>query len=222
MVYDFHTHTTLSDGELSPMEQIRRAVLNGYAAIALTDHAGLADCEHILKSVIAACTTAQRYWSIEAIPGIELTHLPPPAIAEAARWAREHGARMIVVHGETIVEPVPPGTNHAAVTCTDVDILAHPGFLSDDDARLAATNGVFIEISGRKGHSFTNGFVASTGRRAGVRFLVNSDAHSIDDLLTDKAARAFALGCGLSEQEADTALTDNPRLLLERVRQRPR
>lgn len=220
MVYDFHTQTTLSDGELSPVEQIRRAVVNGYAAIGLTDHAGLADCEHILKSLVAACETARRYWNIEAIPGIELTHLPPEAIPEAARWARAHGARIIVVHGETIVEPVLPGTNHAAVTCTDVDILAHPGFLSEEDARLAAANGVFIEISGRKGHSFTNGYVAQVGRRAGVRFLVNSDAHAIEDLLTAESARAFALGSGLTDEEATETLEENPRLLLARIRSR--
>ena len=220
MVYDFHTHTTLSDGDLSPIEQIRRGVVNGYAAIALTDHAGLADCEHILKSVVAACETAQRHWSIVAIPGIELTHLPPAAIPEAARWARGHGARVIVVHGETIVEPVLLGTNHAAVTCTEVDILAHPGFLTEEDARLAAANGIFIEISARKGHSFTNGHVVSVGRRTGVRFLVNSDGHDPEDLLTADFARAVALGAGLSAEEADIALTKNPLLLLERIRQR--
>ena len=40
-VYDFHTHTFLSDGVLSPMELIRRAHDKGYAAIAITDHVDL-------------------------------------------------------------------------------------------------------------------------------------------------------------------------------------
>jgi putative hydrolase len=220
VLYDFHTQTTLSDGDLSPLELIRRAVVNGYTAIALTDHAGLADCAHILKSLVAACAAAARYWSIESIPGIELTHLPPEAIAEAARWAHAHGARIVVVHGETIVEPVLPGTNRAAVSCPDVDILAHPGFLTTEDARLAAANGVFVEISARKGHAFANGYVANVGRAAGVRFLVNSDAHTPSDLLTVEFAHAVALGGGLSEAEAAVALEENPRLLLERIRNR--
>ena len=80
MLYDFHAQTTLSDGDLSPVEQIRRAVVNGYAVVGLTDHSGLADSEHILKSLVAACETAQRFWNIIAIPGVELTHLPPAAI----------------------------------------------------------------------------------------------------------------------------------------------
>lgn len=221
MVYDFHSQTTLSDGHLSPIELIRRAVVNGYAAIALTDHAGLADCEHVLKSLVAACKTANRFWPIEAIPGLELTHLPPEAIAEAARWARAHGARLIVVHGETVVEPVLTGTNHAAVLCPDVNILGHPGFLTPEDALLAAANNVFIEISGRKGHSFTNGHVAQIGRQANVRFLVNSDAHDPEDLLTEETARAVALGAGLSAEEADVALVRNPLLLLDMIHRQP-
>jgi predicted metal-dependent phosphoesterase TrpH len=35
MLFDFHTHTTLSDGALSPVEQIRRAHVRGYTAIAV-------------------------------------------------------------------------------------------------------------------------------------------------------------------------------------------
>jgi putative hydrolase len=217
VIYDFHTHTTMSDGDLSPLEMVHRAVVNGYAAIALTDHAGLADCEHILKALVAACETGQRHWPITAIPGIELTHVPPAAIAEAAQWAKAHGARLVVVHGETIVEPVPPGTNHAAVECRDVDLLAHPGFLTEKDARLARQNGVFIEISGRKGNALTNGYVAAVGRKAGVRFLVSSDAHYPEDMLSREFARAIALGAGLSESEAETALSKNPLLMLDRI-----
>ena len=42
------------------------------------------------------------------------------------------GARIIVVHGETIVEPVRPGTNRKALE-SDVDILAHPGLITEDE-----------------------------------------------------------------------------------------
>jgi putative hydrolase len=220
VIYDFHMHTTMSDGDLCPIEILRRAVVNGYAAVALTDHAGMADSEHMLKSVIAACETAQRYWGIVAVPGLELTHLPPDAIPDAARWARAHGAKIIVVHGETITEPVLPGTNHAAVVCPEVDVLAHPGFLTDEDAQLAAANGIFVEVTARRGNAFTNGHVAVVGRRAGVSFLVNSDAHDPEDLLTADFAHAVARGAGLSEDETMTALTTNPLLLLERIRQR--
>ena len=47
-------------------------------------------------------------------------------------WRKRRNAWLrisVVVHGETLVEPVEPGTNRAAVSCPEVDILAHPGCL---------------------------------------------------------------------------------------------
>jgi len=220
MLYDFHTHTYLSDGALSPVEQIRRALVNRYAVIGLTDHAGLGDCDEMLRQLTEACAICEKYWGIVALPGVELTHLPPEAIPEAARYARDRGARIIVVHGETVIEPVPAGTNHAAVQCPDVDILAHPGLLALEDAQLAAANGVFIEISARPGHAFANGHVVKVGRQAMVRFVVDSDAHEPEDLLTEDFARQVALGAGLSPEEANEVLQGNPRQLLRRIQER--
>jgi predicted metal-dependent phosphoesterase TrpH len=44
-MYDFHTHTFLSDGVLSPIELIRRALVRGYKAIGVTDHVGVGNLE---------------------------------------------------------------------------------------------------------------------------------------------------------------------------------
>ncbi|MBI2952873.1 MAG: histidinol phosphate phosphatase domain-containing protein [Chloroflexi bacterium] len=217
MVYDFHTHSFLSDGVLSPVEVLRHAVVYGYRAIAITDHVGPGNCAQVLAQVIEECEFCARHWNIIAIPGVELTHVPSPGIAEVARFAREHGAKIVVVHGETIVEPVEPGTNLAAVTCGDVDILAHPGLLTAEVAATAATNGVFIEISGRKGHCYTNGHVARVGREAGVRFLVDSDSHEPKDFLTPSFAAKVAQGAGLDAAEVARTLEENPRHLLAKL-----
>jgi len=80
MVYDFHTHTFLSDGKLSPVELIRRAVVNGYQAIAVTDHVGPGNMERVIKELIRECRIAEEYWPIKAIPGVELTHIPVGSI----------------------------------------------------------------------------------------------------------------------------------------------
>ena len=111
MVYDFHTHTSLSDGALSPIELIRRALVNGYHAIALTDHAAIGELSRIIQETAEVCAQARSYWDILAIPGIELTHVPAQAIAETAKKAKQLGAWIVVVHGETIIEPVEKGTN---------------------------------------------------------------------------------------------------------------
>jgi histidinol phosphatase-like PHP family hydrolase len=220
MVYDFHTHSFLSDGELSPVELIRRAVVNGYQAIAVTDHAGPGNLERIIAEVTKECRLASEYWGIIAIPGVELTHVPAGSIAALAGAARKLGAELVVVHGETLVEPVEPGTNLAAVSCPEVDILAHPGFLRDQEAKLAVQNGVFIEVTARGGHNVSNGHVVKLGREAGADFLIDSDTHSPGNLLTENWAKTVALGAGLTEMEAEAALKKNPLKVLERVKLR--
>lgn len=217
LLYDFHTHTFLSDGELSPVELVRRAHVRGYRAIGIADHAGPGNLESVVAALAEACQFCERHWDIRAFPGVELTHLPPSSIAECARRARSAGARLVVVHGETPAEPVEPGTNLAAVSCVDVDILGHPGLLTPLEAEIAAANGVFVELTARRGHSLTNGHVARVGLAAGVRFVVDSDGHSPDDLLTPALAWKVARGAGLDDDQARAVLEENPRLLLLRL-----
>ncbi|MGD9154524.1 MAG: histidinol phosphate phosphatase domain-containing protein [Bacillota bacterium] len=217
MVYDFHTHTFLSDGELSPVELIRRAVVNGYRAIGVTDHAGPGNLERVLKEIIQECWIAEQYWDIRAIPGVELTHVPAAAIAALAQAARDYGAELVVVHGETLVEPVEPGTNLAAAACREVDILAHPGLLSREAAERAAQNGIFIEVTARSGHNVGNGQVVRMAQAVGASLLVDSDAHASGDLLTENWARTVARGAGLDKTEIETVTVANPKRLLERI-----
>ena len=217
MVYDFHTHTSLSDGSLSPIELIRRALARGYKAIALTDHVGIGYLDRIIREIASDCALARAHWPILAIPGVELTHLPPPAIAEAARRAKELGAWLVVVHGESIIEPVEKGTNKAALQCPYVDILTHPGLITFEEAELAATAGIFLELSAREGHSLANSHVSQLARLAGAKLLLNSDAHDETDLLTPPLARQIARGAGLDEKESDEILITNVQALLKRL-----
>jgi histidinol phosphatase-like PHP family hydrolase len=220
MIFDFHTHTILSDGVLLPIELIRRAVHQGYAALGVTDHASRGNLASVIGAALADARLAEEHWDIRVIPGVELTHLPPAAIPELAREARQLGAQIVVVHGETPVEPVPPGTNLAALRCPEVDLLAHPGPIDVELAGLAARSGIFLEISARVGHSLGNGAVAAAAREAGALLLVNSDTHRPEDLLTEEFARRVAAGAGLSEAECETALLANPKLLLSRLDRR--
>ncbi len=220
MVYDFHTHTTLSDGVLLPMELIRRCIVNGYSALGIADHSSASTMSRVIREVRRDCELAEKYWGFTALPGIELTHVPAASIGELAAEARGIGAACIVVHGQSPVEPVEPGTNLAAVSCKDVDILAHPGDLSDEEARLAAENGVFIEITAKNGHSLGNGHVARTAIAAGAKLLVNSDAHLPEQLLTEEHARRVARMAGLEGPVLQETLVTNPEELVARARAR--
>lgn len=197
---DLHSHTIFSDGELIPAELTRRAAVLGYRALAITDHGDFSNLDFIIPRILRVAADLGAAWGLTVIPGIELTHVPPASIASAAREARALGARIIVCHGETIVEPVAPGTNRAALLA-DIDILSHPGLITTEDAALAAERGICLELTTRKGHSLTNGHVARTARAAGALLVVNTDSHAPGDLTSLDMARKIALGAGLSEAE---------------------
>ena len=216
-MYDFHTHTFLSDGALSPIELIRRALVRGYRAMAVTDHVGLGNVEFVVKTLVIDCEQATKRWDILVLPGVEITHVPKDDIDLVARTAKEMGAKLVAVHGETPVEPVEPGTNEAALRSNFVDVLAHPGLISYDDARLAAERGIYLEVSARKGHSLTNGHVAKIAREAGAAMVLDSDAHEPEDLLTPEIRLAVAKGAGLNDDEVHALLETNPKDLLTKL-----
>jgi putative hydrolase len=97
------------------------------------------------------------------------------------------------------VEPVVPGTNRAALEA-DIDLLAHPGFITEEEAALAAQKNILLELSGRKGHSLTNGHVARVAERTGAALAINADAHAPGDFLTPEMAEKVGLGAGLSRE----------------------
>mgnify|MGYP001250099791 CR=1 FL=1 len=209
---DLHTHTLFSDGELIPAELTRRAAAAGYQAIAMTDHGDMSNLDLIIPRVLRVTEDLGRAWGLTVMAGIELTHVPPTQIAKAAGEARNLGAQVVIVHGETIVEPVAPGTNRAAIEA-GVDILSHPGMLSEEDAALAAERGVCLELTTRKGHSLTNGHVARLALEYGATRVVKDDAHRPGDLLNPEQVRKIVLGAGLTENQADQVFANSVALV---------
>jgi putative hydrolase len=199
---DLHTHTYLSDGELGPAELVRRAEHAGYRAIAITDHADASNLDSIISALVQFARETQPFLKIRVIPGVELTHVPPGQISGLVRRARQLGARIVVLHGETICEPVALGTNRAGIEA-GVDILAHPGLISEEEVRLAASTGVHLEVSARSSHGLGNGRVVSFAREAGALLLIDSDAHAPSDILTPNARERVAFGSGLTADEVE-------------------
>ncbi|MEN6479356.1 MAG: histidinol phosphate phosphatase domain-containing protein [Anaerolineales bacterium] len=214
---ELHSHTIYSDGELLPSELARRAAITGHVAIAMTDHADASNLGELIERLTRLVTQQSADWPLHVLIGVELTHVAPLSITRLARQAKRLGAELVVVHGETIVEPVAPGTNRAAIDCAEVDILAHPGFLTAEEARLAAARGLYVEITARKGHCLTNGHVARVSREAGTPLVVDTDTHSPENLITLKEARQVALGAGLDAEEAEAAIGATPRALVEAI-----
>jgi putative hydrolase len=199
---DLHTHTVFSDGVLIPSELVRRAEFVGLKGIGITDHGDFSNIDFIVPRIVAIAEKLNSVLSIKVVPGIEITHVPPSLISDAAKKARSLGAKIIIVHGETIVEPVASGTNNAALEA-DIDILAHPGLISEDEVLKAKENRIFLEISARKGHSLTNGHVAMLAKKTGAKLVINTDAHAPEDLIDKKMAKRVVRGAGLTENDYD-------------------
>lgn len=213
---DLHIHSFFSDGELSPAEIVQRAKDKGYRALAITDHIDSSNLNWVIPRITDFCEEINSLVEgIKVIPGAELTHLPPKLIDKLAREARKEGARIILVHGETIAEPVPLGTNRAALEA-EIDILAHPGLISQEEVNIAEQRGIYLEISSRKGHCLTNGWVARLAEQMGAKLILNTDTHRPDDLIGTEEARKILQGAGLSLKEREKVIRNSEQLLRDR------
>jgi putative hydrolase len=208
---DLHTHSLYSDGELIPAELWRRAQVKGYRYLAITDHVDASNFEVVFTRLRAAALSLNRGDFPVLIPGLEFTHLPPALIGPLTTQARALGVPLIIVHGESLAEPVAPGTNRAAIEA-DVDILSHPGLITLEDAAQARERGTFLEISARKGHCLTNGHVARVALEVGASLVLNTDAHSPGDLITQAQAELIARGAGLRAPAIHTLFADSEAL----------
>lgn len=212
---DLHTHTLLSDGSLIASELVRRAWVKGYKAIGLADHADHSNIDFVLPRLIKVSKVLNKNWPIKVIPGVEITHAPVKEIKGLVKYARKNGAKIVIVHGETVSEPVIPGTNRAAIECKP-DILSHPGLLDEKDALLAKKNNVYIEITTRSGHSETNRHVRDVTRAAKAKIVLNSDTHGPEDLISDTLAESFLQSLGFVPSEIKDIFR-NSEMLIKKI-----
>ncbi|MDD5465336.1 MAG: histidinol phosphate phosphatase domain-containing protein [Candidatus Omnitrophica bacterium] len=213
-MYNLHAHTFLSDGDLLPSEVAVRYQDKGYKVIAITDHADYSNIKQTAKAIVEFCKRWPKDSGIKVLPGIELTHLPPEQFKPLASLARKEGIKIIIAHGETPVEPVTKNTNHLALLA-DIDILAHPGLITDQDTRLAKERGIFLEITSRRGHKETNTHVINQARKFGAKLILNNDSHAPEDIITPEQLIKAGLDSGLTPVEID-AIYQNVKEFLTR------
>jgi histidinol phosphatase-like PHP family hydrolase len=210
---DLHTHSLFSDGVLIPSELVYRAKVAGYTAIGLTDHGDFSNFDHIIPRLKKVSKFLSAAYDIAVIPGIEITYVPPNQLGKAVKECRKLGAKLVLVHGETPAETVPEGTNHAAIMAC-ADIVAHPGFISEADVRLAKKSGIALEITTRKGHNQGNAHVAKLAKLFGTKLVLNTDTHTPENLLTMELITKTLAACGLPKTDY-IAMQKNARELLK-------
>ena len=85
-LYDLHTHSILSDGEMLPIELIRRMAVLGYSIVAITDHVDTSNTVPVIATLKLVQESA-RLFGVRLLCGVEITHVPPTQIAGLARQA---------------------------------------------------------------------------------------------------------------------------------------
>ncbi len=214
-MYNLHAHTFISDGALLPSEVAVRYLEKGYKLIAITDHADYSNIKQAAKQIVEFCHRWPKNSAIRVLPGIELTHLPPEQFKPLAILARKEGIKIIIAHGETPVEPVTKDTNHLALLA-DIDILAHPGLISDEDTKLASSRGIFLEITSRRGHSQANAHVIKQARKFNAKLILNNDSHAPEDIIGPDELIKVGLDCGLTQAEIDKIYEDVKTFLIKK------
>jgi len=202
-MYDLHCHSLLSDGVLLPSEIAVRYAALGYKTIAICDHADYSNIDPIISALLSFTKHWPENANIKVLPGIELTHLPLAQFGPLSKYARKKGIQVIIGHGETSAESVIKGTNRAALEA-DIDILAHPGLITDDDIKLAKIKGIFLEISSRHGHRDTNQHVVKCALNSGTKLILNSDSHMPEDIISPDDLKKVAFEAGLTQDNINT------------------
>ncbi len=213
---DLHTHTIFSDGVLLPSELARRAEEIGYSAIAFTDHVDFSNYKFVCENIMNVAKKLNSLKSnLKVIAGAEITHVPPEQIEELIIILRKMGLSLILVHGETITEPVKKGTNLEAIKAK-VDILAHPGLITEEEVKLSKANNVKLELTSKFGHSYTNGHVVKLAKKHNAQLILNSDTHEPSQLLTNHLGKNVLLGAGLDEKDIN-AIYKNSEDLIKKI-----
>ena len=123
------------------------------------------------------------YANVEAWAGVELSHIPPALLPDAVMEAREAGAALVLVHGESIMDQVEEGTNFAAISA-GADIVTHPGLIDAEAAVFAAEKGVALEFTSCPRHAFANAHTAAMALRHGAPLVRGSAARCAEELTT--------------------------------------
>ncbi len=73
--FDLHTHSTASDGKLSPGQLLLRAENNGVAWLALTDHDTVAGVRELQQLIASRERASSSRVDTQLVPGVEITAL---------------------------------------------------------------------------------------------------------------------------------------------------
>jgi len=205
---DLHSHTTLSDGRNSLEEMAAAARDRGYEYLAITDHSashGFGD--HVTAERLWERIEEGRAWNkgkrgfrllagSEINIGLDGSLDYPDDLVAALDWVVASVHTSFSVSREQMTERVV-----TAIENPDVDCIGHLtgrligrrepyGIDVEAVAEAAARTGTMIEINGNPNRRDLSDLHARLAVEAGVKIVLNTDAHGVDTL--DNMAYAVA------------------------------
>ena len=92
-LYDLHTHTILSDGEMLPTELVRRMAVIGYSTVAITDHVDTSNATPVVTTLLEVQESARFLASDFCAVSRSLMYLhlkSPQSPGKPGSWSRNH------------------------------------------------------------------------------------------------------------------------------------
>jgi DNA polymerase (family X) len=216
---DLHCHTTASDGKSSIEEMALAARERGYEYLAITDHSashGFGDDvspEQLRRQIELVHDANARLDGIELLAGSEVNILPDGSLDYEDELLVELDWVIASVHTSFgMSEQAMTERMIAAIEHPLVDAIGHPTgrmigrrepYAVDLDAVFAAAAqaGTMLEINANPNRRDLSDIHARGAARAGVRILIDSDAHRTDTLKNMRWGVATARRAWLSADD---------------------
>ncbi|ARQ68561.1 helix-hairpin-helix domain-containing protein [Streptomyces marincola] len=198
---DLHTHTDLTDGLASLPDMVAAGAARGYSYYAVTDHAPMLRMQRMTEEKILAQrerlrALAGRHRGLALLHGTELNIGPDGGVDWPDAFLAGFDVCVASVHSHFGLDRAAQ-TRRLIAACENpyVDIIGHlttrkigrrEGIDVDLDAVFAACarTGTAVEVNGHPNRLDLRDEHVLLARRHGVRFAVDSDAHSTGELGT--------------------------------------
>lgn len=220
---DLHCHTVASDGRNTIEEMAAAAIARGYEYLAITDHSAThgfgnhVDPDTLRRQIERVRAVNERLDGLELLIGTETNILPDGSpdydddlLAELDWCIASVHTSFGMPRAEMTARMV------AAIEHPWVDAIGHPtgrklgrrpGYDVDVDAIIeaAARTGTMLEINGAPDRRDLDDVHARAAAQAGVKILLDSDAHGTDRLANVRWAVATARRAWLSPEHVANA-----------------
>ena len=221
---DLHCHTVASDGHGTIEEMARAAQALGHAYLAVTDHSAShgfgndVSPEALVRHIAAIHEVDERLTGIRVLAGSEVNILPDGSLDYADDLLQQLDWVVASVHtsfrmsAEKMTARIVRAVEHPLV-----DVIGHPtgrlierrpGYEVDMAAVIdaAARTGTFLEINGQPDRRDLSDVHARAAAGAGVKLVLDSDAHRTTTLDRQRWAVATARRAWLTPDDVANTL----------------